>query len=78
MMLKDLLLKYPPNLRAIREAMNESQQAFAKRFGVSQTTLHTWEVKGIPVHGSSGKLINMVLSELAKRHPNRAHEVSVE
>lgn len=42
----------------------ESQEAFGKRFGVDQSTIHRWETDGPPSRGPGGMAIERVLSEL--------------
>ena len=36
------------DIKAAREALKESQAAFAARFGVDQSTVHRWETRGPP------------------------------
>lgn len=43
----------PEEIKRIRQALNESQEAFARRFTVSFTTVNRWETgktKPQPVH----------------------------
>ncbi len=51
-------------LRKERERLGESQDEFAKRFGVDQATISRWENNAVPPRGSSLKLIQIVLSGL--------------
>lgn len=55
---------------AARLSLRESQQTFAKRFGVHQGTLSQWETDGPPVGGSARKLIALVLADIAMQQTN--------
>ena len=52
------------DLKAIRWRLGESQEKFARRFGVHQSTIHDWETRGIPRFGTAGALVRRVLAEL--------------
>jgi transcriptional regulator with XRE-family HTH domain len=41
-------MRVESSLKMLREALGESQEAFGKRFGVSQVTIHRWEINGLP------------------------------
>ena len=41
------------DIKAIRTRLQESQAAFALRFGVDQATVHRWEKKGVPKRGTA-------------------------
>ena len=51
-------------LKAAREALGETQDAFSGRFGVDQSTLHRWETDGPSDRGSARTLIEKTLLEL--------------
>lgn len=56
------------NVRQLRDDLGESQQAFATRFGVTQTAVSLWETKGPPSRG----LVRRMLEDLRKRtSPNK-------
>lgn len=57
----------PEKLKSVRRGLNESQAAFAERFGVNQATVHRWETDGPPARGAAGKAIERVLSEIEAR-----------
>jgi DNA-binding transcriptional regulator YiaG len=50
--------------RARNEVLKESQEAFARRFGVVQTTIHRWETDGPPTRGPGRMAIERVLNEI--------------
>lgn len=54
----------PEMVKAARDALKETQAAFAARFGVDQSTVHRWETEGPPGRGAAGKAIERVLSEI--------------
>ncbi len=51
-------------IKSARLAAKESQEAFARRFGVDQATVHRWENKGPPTRGAARMAIERVLAEL--------------
>ena len=51
-------------IRAARKALNESQAAFATRFGVNQATVHRWETEGLPERGTARLMVEQVLETL--------------
>lgn len=51
-------------IRAVRQRLNESQDAFARRFGVDQSTISVWETKGPPRKGAARPLIIRVFQDL--------------
>lgn len=51
-------------IRAARKRVGESQEEFAKRFGVDQTTIHRWETEGVPARGPTRMTIERVLADL--------------
>ena len=54
-----------------RNALGESQAAFAERFGVHQTTIHRWETSGPREGGAARKAIELVLAGLSQRKSER-------
>ena len=54
-------------IKAAREALGESQAAFASRFGVDQATVHRWETKGLPKRGAAPKAVEKVLESLKEQ-----------
>lgn len=53
-------------IRLVREQLGESQQEFARRIGVHQTTLHRWETRGLPSKGVTARHVSQVICSLAK------------
>jgi DNA-binding transcriptional regulator YiaG len=53
-------------VKALREELGESQQAFADRFGVVSTTVTMWEKNGTPSIGAARRHVDRVLAELAQ------------
>lgn len=51
-------------IKSARTRLDESQEAFAKRFRVDQSTLHRWETEGPPSRGAARLAIEHVLSNL--------------
>lgn len=54
-------------IRAARDALGESQATFASRFGVNQSTVARWEVKGLPTRGTACKAVEKVLESLREQ-----------
>jgi len=54
---------------AARKSVRESQEAFAARFGVDQSTVHRWERVGVPDRGTTLMAIQRVISEIEGLHP---------
>jgi DNA-binding transcriptional regulator YiaG len=52
------------DIRRARDRLGESQEGFAKRFGVDQTTLSRWETGESAPRGAARELVKRVLSEL--------------
>lgn len=52
------------HLKSVRERLRETQARFGERFGVDQATIHRWETKGPPAHGTAPLAIERVLQEL--------------
>lgn len=59
-----------PDLKDLRSRLDESQEAFAKRFDTTQATISRWEKDGLPT-GLIRKAIDGVIAgiqrEVAKR-----------
>jgi transcriptional regulator with XRE-family HTH domain len=51
-------------IRAARKRLGETQEQFAKRFGVDRATISRWEASGIPHKGPGRALMVRVLAEL--------------
>jgi DNA-binding transcriptional regulator YiaG len=62
------------DLRRFRVRCGETQAQFAKRFGVSRTTLLNWETRGPPASGPALPLIERVLAELLQIEAKEAAE----
>lgn len=55
---------------ALRGDLNESQQKFASRFGLTQTAVSRWETEGPPQKG----LVAKALEKLRARTPTSQEE----
>lgn len=55
------------DLRTIREGLGESQEAFALRFGVDQSTIARWETRGVPRRGAARALIERLSEEIGPK-----------
>jgi transcriptional regulator with XRE-family HTH domain len=51
-------------IKRIRERLEESQAAFAARFGVNQATISRWERDGVPDEGPKAIGIEHILSRI--------------
>ena len=58
-------------IRAARKALNESQAAFATRFGVNQATVHRWETGELPIEGIIAHGVEAVLARLSYVYVDR-------
>ena len=54
------------NIKTARERLGESQDEFARRFGVDQSVISRWETYGLPKKGAAQALAERVLAELAE------------
>ena len=52
------------SIKRVRLALGESQLAFGRRFNVNQSTVHRWEIEGIPKKGATRIAVEYVLSTL--------------
>lgn len=59
-------------VKQAREALGESQEAFGRRFGVDQSTIHRWETDGLPDRGTTKMAVERVLADLAAPQPQAA------
>lgn len=57
----------PEAIRLAREATDESQAAFAARFGVHQATIHRWETRGPPTRGPGAMAIEQIIAGIEKQ-----------
>jgi DNA-binding transcriptional regulator YiaG len=57
-------MKIPIDVKAIRTALGETQEAFGRRFGVDQATIHRWESLGIPEHGAARAVMERFVADL--------------
>lgn len=64
------------DIREARDSTGESQAAFAKRFGIDQSTLHRWETNGPPERGAAGRLIDHVMAGLGRKPRTPPQEVA--
>jgi len=55
------------DIKAARDRLRETQEEFAKRFGVARTTLLNWEAEGPPTKGPARHHIERVMSELPQQ-----------
>jgi DNA-binding XRE family transcriptional regulator len=53
------------DLKRARQRLDETQEQFAKRFGVDRSTYTAWEGGALPKAGTGPMLIEIVLAELA-------------
>lgn len=51
-------------IRAARTSTGESQEAFGRRFGVNQSTVHRWETDGPPQRGPGKLAIERILADM--------------
>lgn len=51
-------------IKAARERIGESQEAFSRRLRIDQATLSRWETKGVPDRGPASIAVEAVLAEL--------------
>lgn len=56
---------------AVRRALNESQETFAKRFNVGRTTLLDWERHSPPVHAGVQQWIKLELAKIKRAAARR-------
>jgi DNA-binding transcriptional regulator YiaG len=50
-----------------RDALNESQTEFAKRFEVDQSTIHRWETDGPPKSGPAVIALRQLIEKIEER-----------
>jgi DNA-binding transcriptional regulator YiaG len=53
-------------IRTVRARLAESQEIFARRFGVHQSTIARWEEDGPPSSGPAAILVEALVSRLFK------------
>ena len=53
------------DVHALRVSLQESQTAFAARFGVDQSTVARWEIDGLPTRGTARRAVEKLAEELA-------------
>ena len=53
------------DIKAARNLLKETQAAFAKRFGVDQSTVHRWETEGLPENGAARVAVENLLGNLS-------------
>jgi DNA-binding transcriptional regulator YiaG len=51
-------------IKNARNKLGESQETFAARFGVDQSTVHRWETIGVPDRGTAAHALERVLTEI--------------
>jgi DNA-binding transcriptional regulator YiaG len=59
-------------IKAIRAARQETQDEFAKHFGVVRSTVAMWEANGTPDTGAGRHHVERILSELTNDADARA------
>jgi DNA-binding transcriptional regulator YiaG len=62
------------DLKRARRRRGETQEQFARHFGVKRTTILNWETRGPPASGAAMPLIERVLAELCDKTPQEAAE----
>ena len=55
------------DIRAARARINETQEQFGNRFGVTRWTIALWEDSGPPLTGPATILLDRVLAELERQ-----------
>lgn len=55
----------PSKVKAVRERLGESQESFARRFGVNQSTVQRWETRGLPNSGTARIAVEQLMTRLA-------------
>lgn len=55
------------DVRALRNSLEESQTAFAERFGVDQSTVARWERDGLPARGTARLAVSKLADEVTKK-----------
>jgi DNA-binding transcriptional regulator YiaG len=55
------------HIRSARERVDETQEEFAARFGLDQSTISRWETEGPPDQGPAKALIQRVLLEIKRQ-----------
>ena len=54
------------DIKELREDLGESQQVFADRFAVTQSTVSLWEKNGAPTRGVVRKYLDQLRRETGK------------
>lgn len=65
-------------IRNARESVGESQTEFAKRFGVTQSAVSDWEIKGAPDRGTTAKALELEIGSISARTRKKPRRVSRE
>jgi DNA-binding transcriptional regulator YiaG len=60
----------PKTIRRVRDALNETQEQFAQRIGIKQSTLSKWESGGAPIRYNQALLLQRILAEITAVHPD--------
>jgi DNA-binding transcriptional regulator YiaG len=63
-------------IKRARDRLGESQAAFAKRFGVNQSTIHRWETGDLAIDGIVLMGVESVLAKLSGQHPTEQTEAA--
>ena len=59
----------PSRLKRVRERLAESQEQFARRFGVDQSTIARWEKERGPKRGPAVMAVKMILAMIDPPSP---------
>ena len=54
-------------IRAVRERRSETQEDFAKHFGVARSTIAMWETNGTPENGAARHHVERILAEIENK-----------
>jgi DNA-binding transcriptional regulator YiaG len=62
----------PLDVKALRADLDESQETFGKRFGVTQTAVLRWEKGGAPTRGLVAEALKKLRTKTPAKSPDMA------